>query len=295
MYIYLDDSTLASDASVVVADLKVVLASSAAIGLELNPAKCELLVMDEPDSDAVAEIARLLPGIKFLEPCDAELLGAPLTDEALPAALESKVAQIGRLAERLPLLKSHAALFTLKNCLSMPKMTYLLRCTPSWKAPTELASFDAIMRNSLESICNGTMDDQAWAQASLPVARGGLAIRSAQQLSVPAFLASIASTVDLVTAILGSPHEDPDEQEALALWSSMTNESPIPTSHLQSDWDRPILENLSATLLSNAKTSSDKARILASCRKEAGAWLNAFPSPNQTSVLFWMTALSQSQ
>jgi len=236
---YLDDESLADEAAVVATDVKVILAKSSAIGLQLNPAKCELYVLDNPDSEGVAEIERLLPGIQTLKSSELELLGAPLTVDALPAALDAKVAQIRRLADRLPLLKSHAALFLLKNCLSMPKMVYLLRCVPSWKAPIQLASFDSVMREALESISNGAIDDSAWAQASLPVARGGLGIRSAQQLSVPAFLASVASTANLVTAILGTPQEDPDKPEALALWLVMSNSSPEPPSNLQREWDRP--------------------------------------------------------
>lgn len=81
------------------------------------------------------------------------------------------------------------------------------------------------------------------------------------------------------------PHEDPDEPEALAQWLTLTNSSPKPSSHLQSEWDKPILEQLSASLLVNAQTPKDKARILASNRKEAGAWLNALPSPNLGTLL----------
>jgi hypothetical protein len=164
-------------------------------------------------------------------------------------------------------------------------MTYLLRCIPSWKFPRLLPSFDAVIREALESIVNDSINDQAWSQASLPVARGGLGIRSAQPLSYTAFLASIASTTDLVTAILGSPHEDPDRPEALAQWSAMTNSSPEPISNLPSEWDRPVLNQLSKSLLNSAETPKDKARILASTRSEAGGWLNALPRPNLGTLL----------
>jgi hypothetical protein len=136
-------------------------------------------------------------------------------------------------------------------------MTYLLRCIPSWKFPELLASFDAVIREALELIVKGSINDQAWSQASLPVARGELGIRSAQPLSYTGFLASIASITDLVTAILGSPHEDPDRPEALAQWSAMTNSSPEPISNLQSEWDRPVLNQLSESLLNSAETPNN--------------------------------------
>jgi len=138
---YLDDESIADEAAVVPADIQEVLSRSSAIGLKLNPAKCELYVLDNTDRESLAQIESLLPGSQTLESRELELLGAPLTDETLSAALEKKVAQIRRLAERLPLLKSHAALYMLKNCLSIPKLVYLLRCVPSWKAPTGLLQY----------------------------------------------------------------------------------------------------------------------------------------------------------
>jgi len=65
----------------------------------------------------------------------------------------------------------------------------------------------------------------------------------------------------------------------------MTNSSQEQTTNLQSDWDRPVLDKLSVSLLTKAQTPKDKARILASCRKEAGGWLNALPSPNLGTLL----------
>jgi len=106
-------------------------------------------VLNNPDPEALAEIVRLLPGIQILESSELELLGAPLTAEVLPTALEAKIVEVRRLALRLPLLKSHASLFLLKNCISIPKMVYLHRCVPSWKAPTQLDSFDVVMREAL--------------------------------------------------------------------------------------------------------------------------------------------------
>jgi len=80
---YLDNESLADEAAVVAADVTEVLSEAAAIGLELNQAKFELYVLDNPE--ALAEIYHLLPGIQTLEPSELHLLGAPLTVEALPA------------------------------------------------------------------------------------------------------------------------------------------------------------------------------------------------------------------
>jgi hypothetical protein len=281
---YLDDGTFYGPGSVVEQDLVRLQAASSEIGLQLNPAKCELYVMGEKeeDLDAGIRIDSLLPGVKILRAADCMLLGAPLTDEALPSALVQKIDQIRILVDRLPKLEAHTALFLLKNSLSIPRLVYLLRCCPAWKILQMLDDFDQVMRNGLSAIANVIIDDQTWAQASLPVSKGGLGIRSARDLSIPAFLASIACTSDLVSSILGYINNtpDPDCEVALHQWHSITNCPQFPTSNRQRDWEAPILENISAFLLESATTQHDKARLLASSRKEAGAWLSALPCPS---------------
>jgi hypothetical protein len=53
------------------------------------------------------------------------------------------------------------------------------------------------------------ISDQMWVQASLPVAMGGLGIRGTQDLAIPAYLASIASTSDLVSHSCLPQHTKP--------------------------------------------------------------------------------------
>jgi hypothetical protein len=196
-------------------------------------------------------------------------------------ALQQKVDQIQLLVERLPTLQAHTALFLLKNCLSIPKMIYLIRCSPTFKEPQLLIQFDSIMRSALEQITNVTLDDDAWAQASLPVSRGGLGIRSAIDLSVPAFLASVFYTSGLVSSILRSVPYIPykDSEDAFVKWSNTTGLTEAPLSNLQRDWETPVLEKLSSSLLEKATTPQTKARLLAVATKESGAWLCALPSP----------------
>ena len=137
------------------------------------------------------------------------------------------------------------------------------------------------MRVGLESIINVSINDSTWTQVSLPVSCGGLGIRSALSLSLPAFLASTASTLELVSAILSlsTPILNPDREVALSTWASSCQHAPEPSSHLQRDWEAPVLKVTSSSMIQNANTLQDKARLLAVCRKESGAWLSALPSP----------------
>jgi hypothetical protein len=286
---YLDDGTLAGPGYKVLQDLISIQNATADVGLCLNPEKCELYVTGEEDQEAVDAIKSLLPGIRVLEAPDCMLLGAPLTDEALPSALLKKTDKVKLLVDRLSILQPHTALFILKNSLSIPRLVHLLRCSPTWKVPNLLEKFDIVMRSGLEKITNVSIDDKSWAQSSLPVNRGGLGIRSACKLSVPAFLASLACTKDLISLIAGSSSlitdTDPDNDAALESWHALTDSAEVPDSNRQRDWEAPVLDKLTMSMLKEASTPMEKARLLAASRKESGAWLNALPCPSLGLVL----------
>ncbi len=53
------------------------------------------------------------------------LLGAPLTDESIPAIINEKTEIILSYFEKLQNLQPHVALVFLKNCFWIPKFTYL--------------------------------------------------------------------------------------------------------------------------------------------------------------------------
>jgi hypothetical protein len=283
---FLDDGTTGGKGETVLADLQQILNASKENGLVPNPAKCELLVLGEDDPCSQAAIAALLPGLRVLDKNNAHLLGAPLNDESLESCLVPKVAEIKLLVSRLPKLQPHTAFFLLRHCLAIPKLTYFLRCAPTWRAPEILLSFDTCIREGLQVILNIIISDSTWALASLPAIRGGLGIRCASDLSIPAFLASVSCTAALVSAIVPSlTREDATREEALALWRNLGNNSPEPVSNAQAEWEAPILNCKSESLLSSATSPEESARILASTRKESGAWLSTLPSPHLGTML----------
>ena len=65
-----------------------------------------------------------------------------------------------------------------------------------------LAKFDAPLRRSVQHITNSDLTDVQWIQANFPVKDGGLGVRRASSLAIPAFLASAASTLSLQDDIL---------------------------------------------------------------------------------------------
>ena len=284
---YLDDGGLGGSAKSILRDTEEIIRGGEEIGLRLNPNKCELIIVDGSDQESVQAIFDLLPGVKILKPGECHLLGAPITEEALRPALEEKIEAITLLVERLPSLQSHTALFLLKNCLAIPKLVYTLRSSPAWQASDLLDKFDRTMRLGLEKIINVTLDDNAWLQASLPVSRGGIGIRSAQSLSIPAFLASTACTAELCDRLLSKfrPIDDPVRAQAVHSWCLTTGLAEEPVSRFQKSWDIPVLDAQSSQVSKSVSTPEAEARLLASLRKESGAWLTALPSPNLGTLL----------
>jgi hypothetical protein len=109
---YLDVETLAGSGYKVLQDLISIQKATADIGLCLKPGKCELYVTGDEDQDAIDSTTSLLPGIRVLTASDCMLLGAPLTDEALPSALKKKTDKGKLLVDRLPNLQAHTAVFS---------------------------------------------------------------------------------------------------------------------------------------------------------------------------------------
>ena len=95
-----------------------------------------------------------LPEYLFPSETELSLLGAPLLKEGLLPAVQEKTSNLAVLQSRLNLLCAHQALFLLKNCLGLPKLLYVLRCSPAWKVPEALKEFDESIRVSLSAITN---------------------------------------------------------------------------------------------------------------------------------------------
>ncbi len=88
---FLEDGGLGGPENLVHSDLQKVFAASQELELTLNCGERERRIIGNCDPKYIADISLLLPGIKIMTALDCELLGAPLTLEALPRALVSKI------------------------------------------------------------------------------------------------------------------------------------------------------------------------------------------------------------
>ena len=102
----------------------------------------------------------------------------------------------------------------------------MLRCSPCL-GNAILSQIDEVLKSNISHIANVVLSDVQWIQASLPVKAGGLGIRRAASLALPAYLASATSTASLQDLILIRSVAAADKYYTLyrSNWSSAYNQS----------------------------------------------------------------------
>ena len=100
-----------------------------------------------------------------------------------------------------------------------------------------------------------------------------------KQLAPSAFLASVVGCTDVIRLLLPPRLRDAPYQAheaALRAWSVGQEEPPPLADHSrQKAWDTPQVEATFKAIQAAAPDASVRARLLAACRKESGAWLHA--------------------
>jgi len=194
---------------------------------------------------------------------------------------------------RLNLIQSHDALMILRSSLSAPKLLYLLRTSPCFGHPALLV-FDETLRRGLAGFTNSKLSDVAWLQASLPVADGGLGIRSVATLAPSAFLASAAGTCELQASILRNcsgiaDQEDHSRTSAFAFWqrahqqpggTELDDAQSYPTGEEakhQKNWDAYAVKVDKDLVWEACQDRFDRARLLAVKAPHSGDWIHTLP------------------
>ena len=283
---YLDDGTLAGNSEAVRSDFEAIIAAQNSLGLKVNLAKCEFSVLgSDPERSQAARdsFSADFQEAKFVPPNDLSLLGTPLFQESLDTELSSRLVTFKSTCCRLESLDHHDALFLLKNVFHIPKLLYFLRTAPCFSSPI-LKAFDDTMKSCLEAITNCCLDDQAFSQASLPVKLGGLGIRRAEDLSLPAFISSSFKTTSITEQLLSIEHAAPfaaQLSEAVAMWKALDSQLIEPsTKGVQKNWDLPVAEVKLKALIKETSSPVSRSRLLAVSAPGAGVWLNAVPIPS---------------
>jgi hypothetical protein len=163
----------------------------------------------------------------------------------------------------------------LKSCLAIPKLLYTLRTSAAFESNL-LSEYDILLRQGLEKITNCHIQEASWLQATLPVHLGGLGIRSARQIALPAFLSSVHGTSNYMQQIIPLYCNDLDKTRAV---DAFTFKAALPKElDTQKAWDNALLEQDRCFLDVIAFDDRQKARLHAAYACHSGAWLNAIPN-----------------
>ena len=127
------------------------------------------------------------------------------------------------------------------------------------------------------NLANGS----AWTQASLAVKAGRIGVRRAYHLAPSAYLASAAGCSELIQLILPSKLRGLTDLyfvTGVEVWRRGSSaDPPCPQLTHRHAWHSVLVETDYESLLENATTTLEKARLLAVAHHDSGAWLNAFP------------------
>jgi hypothetical protein len=283
---YLDDGSIGDTPEKVIACARRLVDDLREVGLEINQGKCELSILNHSSEEALQTeglFRDLFPRLRVTVLSEASLLGSPLSEGGISAAIREKREDLERLVSRLSLIESHQAYVLLKNCLSLPKLQYILRASPAYKRGEELEEFDGVLVAALSTITNVSFEGESLEQAVLPVRLGGLGIRLSKDIALPAFISSLHSVSSLVDDILKNVRLAVDNslETAISVWQERNAGVALPEEAdrgRQRTWDGPQSEAAAARLLEGTDQIS-RARVLASASRESGLWLHALPSP----------------
>ena len=134
-----------------------------------------------------------------------KLLGAPIGDTNFEKeVMAQKISQTEQLIDKLNIIEDpHTEFVLLRNCLALPKISYITRTVDPRPHQELMKRFDNAVRNSMERMIGGPIDDEKWTQASLPVSMGGLGLRNAESNSLGAFVSSLCESSPIIEEILG--------------------------------------------------------------------------------------------
>ena len=121
-------------------------------------------------------------GIPRIQEPGIILLGSPIGNQQfVHNKIQEKIQTVKELTKLLPLIRDpHSELVLLQSCFSLPKIVFLLRTTNPTQHQVLWASFDDLIRDTLNHILGSAIDSNQWAQAQMPVAMGGLGLRVQQ-------------------------------------------------------------------------------------------------------------------
>ena len=153
---------------------------------------------------------------------------------------------------------------------------YLLRSSPTFQHPDLLADFDDCLMSCVTDICNVSFDDIGWIPATLPIRLGGIGLRRASDLALPAYLASISASQSFICEITLHDNIRHALDSCFDVWSS-SNTSLPENPNLQRQWD-DIKSSSRSVALRPLLDQHRQACLSSATQPNSGAWMNFLPS-----------------
>ncbi|KAJ9436114.1 hypothetical protein DIPPA_26706 [Diplonema papillatum] len=183
---YLDDGALAGTWQALANWVALFEREGAQAGMFLNREKSEVVV------HPVEAVPGQFQGMKHKLLDNWELLGAPLGGpEVVAAAVERALEKADKKSRAISTLPDpHVALALLRTCAGFATVVSLMRSTGS---VGDYAKVDRSTRAALGNILGAELDEETWAQASLPTRLGGLGLHSCGSTAAIAGVAAALS------------------------------------------------------------------------------------------------------
>ena len=177
------------------------------------------------------------------------------------------------------IITAHDTLVLLRASFSAPKLQHIMSASPCC-GNKHLLKFDELLRTAISKICNFSLSDDQWLQASLLVKSGSQGIRRVSSLASPALLASAVGTRNLQNQILYTDMIVLDSALDICqtLWQARYSQlHALASPAKQQIRDKPIVERELEEFTERQINNCDKAKLLASTPKHNGDWLTAIP------------------
>ena len=119
------------------------------------------------------------------------------------------------------------------------------------------------------------LDEKAWDHSTLPIKFGGLGIKLASEVSLPAYLSSFYSTTSIVKSLV--PHLIKDDlnplyEQGYFEWKMLAETENITDKPcFQSEWDIPIYSKRYKNLIDTAPTNKERLALHVQLKKIPGA------------------------
>lgn len=154
-----------------------------------------------------------------------------------------------------------------------------MRTAPIYLEAEQLEHIDENLRIAISSACNVDLRGNHWIQASLPTRMGGIGARRLVDVALPAHIASLEATRELVNLI--NPCISSDRSNTLVIAIDRFVNAMCPSFDSNESLKQRHLDERASFVrfqqLVNESNQLDCARLLAAAAPHTGAWLSAIP------------------